>query len=750
MGDKVTLQALAKRVDTNDMIGNKNGKLDGENEIKFFDWDAKKEGYSEEEIQRFKQENGLAVAYTTKPAEAGKPEAAQTPVTASESKTGNKKYDKELYPAFRAKVDEAVKQNKVPEYKKIADELAATQKSNDKETKEALGLLESRAKREAYAKAIEINQNLKGKTKEARRSQMRNMSKDEYFRDAIQDIKVDRKVLARQEVVTDRKNEIKDVTKEELNRELSKHFLGMRTGGGEELANKLGAYKKADGKYDLSALSDDVISRIGFDYALNRGDRDLEMSEIKNLKEHLKWKTGQDFTNNEIKRLVKYVGAKVEPRERSIKKLAEKLLVGEAIGITSGALGGYMAKHGDLKVTQTTNVTVDVNQSQSIINQLKNAGVEYTTSTSKDGVHVVINILQQVIKNDRQWNAIMGALGGAAIGALPALAYLAFGGDRDEKSCVSVSDFDRNDTKYTDLEQYKKYVDQRFGHNPVKADAMKELAQQCYNQTKGTDTKWYDVYHQIIRDMAGIGSKLNPEECIGFKYQKTPAAPQEPQKPTPTTQEPEKTYVVRELCSDDSEETQTISQPEVQRVPWEVMAARYDCLDEHLAGIKNKQAYKTRMVKVMQSVTDNNYTLENLKKLTDISLKSNNPNTVRANFKDVKGFDVENYIKNLQANTIGKQKIPAIKINDTVECKYNPNIKYTVKVTNGKSTGTSSHTGDSRTQTIPGDKKATITTSDGQTYTYGKNEKEQFKMKIQELGRKGYKGSGNDADCYVK
>ena len=85
----------------------------------------------------------------------------------------------------------------------------------------------------------------------------------------------------------------------------------------------------------------------------------------------------------------------------------------------------------------------------------------------------------------------------------------------------------------------------------------------------------------------------------------------------------------------------------------------------------------------------------------------------------------------------------------SVSVRQSIKVKYTVKVTNGKSTGTSSHTGDSRTQTIPGDKKATITTSDGQKYTYGKDEQEQFKMKRKELDKKGYKGSGN-ADCYVK
>ena len=756
MGDKITLNALVKMADNNPIAGNKNGKLDGEAEIKFFEWNAKKEGYSEEEIQKFKEENGLAVKVTTNPVEtkAKKAEVVAAPALTTTAKSGNKKYD-ELLPNFRAEVDKAVNENKIPEYKKIVDRIEAGLKTNDKETKEAVKMLRDRAKREAYAKAVEINSGNIGKTKGKRRAAMREMSKDEYFRDAIQDIKLDRKVRARGETFEARREEIADVTKEELNKELSKHFLGMRAGGGEKLANKLGYYKKADGKYNLQELSDDVLSRIGFNYKADRNDGDKEMSEIYNLKQHLEYKTGKKFTDNETKRLVKYVDAKVGHKKRTLVEFAKNLLAGEAVGISSGALGGYMAKHGDLNVTQTTNVTVDVNQSQSIINQFDAAGVEYTVSKASDGISVVINILQQVIKNDRQLNAIMGALGGAAIGAIPALAYLAFGGNTSEKSCVSVSDYSIKEKKYTDINQFKKYVDQRFGHNPVKADAMKQLAQICYEQTKDNKDglKWHEVFQEIVREMAGIGSKLNPEECLGFKYKalETPKKPQE----TTIVQEQTKTYQVSDRCSDDEERTEKVEKPEVEKVAWETLAARYDCLDLPLG-------YKTRLVKVMQSVNNDDYTLQNLKKLTDISLsikprkkldkmtpaeKEALKNEIRAKFQGVQGFDVEDYINNFFANTIGKQKVPTIMINDNTKCDYNPDITHNVKFVNGKPSGKSGHAGDEKTYTILGNKTAEIRTSDGQVFKYSNGQQAEFKKKIEELNSLDYTGSGN-ADCY--
>ena len=145
MGDKITLNALVKMADNNPIAGNKNGKLDGEAEIKFFEWNAKQEGYSENEIQKFKEENGLAVTKTTTNpiAEAQKTEAAatQSPKTA---KTDNKVYNK-LLTDYNAEVKKAEDAKQIPEYKKIVDDIEAKQTSKNEETKTAIEMLRDQA-----------------------------------------------------------------------------------------------------------------------------------------------------------------------------------------------------------------------------------------------------------------------------------------------------------------------------------------------------------------------------------------------------------------------------------------------------------------------------------------------------------------------------------------------------------------------------------------------------------------------------
>ena len=59
MGNKISLGELARMADRNDIVGNKNRKLEGENEIKFFEWMAQKEGYDTLEIKNFYQSGAL-------------------------------------------------------------------------------------------------------------------------------------------------------------------------------------------------------------------------------------------------------------------------------------------------------------------------------------------------------------------------------------------------------------------------------------------------------------------------------------------------------------------------------------------------------------------------------------------------------------------------------------------------------------------------------------------------------------------
>ena len=61
MGDKVSLSELARLADVNGIVGNKDGQLKGEDEIKFFEWSAKEEGNDELQIQKF-YDSGAVIA----------------------------------------------------------------------------------------------------------------------------------------------------------------------------------------------------------------------------------------------------------------------------------------------------------------------------------------------------------------------------------------------------------------------------------------------------------------------------------------------------------------------------------------------------------------------------------------------------------------------------------------------------------------------------------------------------------------
>ena len=666
---------------------------------------------------------------------------------ATEVSDNYKKYVAGYREAFVKNNAEQLKTNPnfVPDYEgyvKTVSEKLETEVTDKNLRKQLIKELKEDAQKDAYARAVEILPSMTGESKMAIRKEMRALSEDSYFRDAIQDLKRDRKIFARHNKVENRNlnGDNSDVRRDDLQSDLRKKFLGIKTGGGEALADKLDVYKTgtdANGEniYDLVALSDDVVSRVGFDYFLNRNDDDLEMSELKNLKQHLQYKTNRELTDNEVKRLAKYVKVEIEGRDRSFKAILDKLFMGIP-SLVSGAVGGFIAKHGNLEITQAVNITVKQDSASSILSDLDKAGVKYDKVVKDQTVE--IHILQQVIKNDRVLNAIMGGIAGAGIGAIPTLALLAFGDDKNEKSCVSVSDYSIHEKKYTDLESYKRYVDQRYGHNKVKAEAMKHLAQLCYDQE---GERWHEVYNDLIREMAGYGSKLNPEECIGFKYFKPKTQP----KPKPN----DEYYDIEDECTEEKVEVKPVEHKTVKGVAWQTMAARYSCIDDYLdPKQRGASTYKVRMMKVMQAVTNNDYSLENLKKLTDLSLQAGlNEAKIRAAFSRVAGFDVDIYIQNLRANVIGKQKIPAITINENTTCDYDGTIRHNVKFTRGKKvTGISGYTGDSRVCRADGSTTVTVRRSNGTSWTGSTTNANRI---ISGLDRSGVRRNNVNTNCYT-
>ena len=388
-------------------------------------------------------------------------------------------------------------------------------------TKEAFEQLEDYARKDAK-KLVEsrLANETGATTKKGLRRELRGMNKggDAYQNDAIQDIKTDRKVFARKHKVENKANALSSITADALRTELGKrgyqyNFAKKASAHkiGNEIFEKLNksylpTVMKEDGTYDLSKLSEEIASRVGQDYKVNLS-KDDKMAELKNIQNHLRSITGQDFTNNETKVLINMLGFDREHKDHTPKILKA------AVGAVGGAAAALSASS-KLNVSQAVELTIENSTiANDIIKQLEANGVKPGVTELADG-SINITVLQEYMRD----NTITNILKGAGIGALTnALFDIVIGDGKDEKSCMSISDYDINDPTYTDAEKYKEYVANVFKKNPEKVDALHTLVD-AYKEKFGE--QWHAHFQQALRDMAGVGSKLNPEECRMIKYNK--------------------------------------------------------------------------------------------------------------------------------------------------------------------------------------------------------------------------------------
>lgn len=403
----------------------------------------------------------------------------------------------------------------------VKDKLKKDKTWKESYTKEAFEQLEDYARKDAK-KLVEsrLANETGATTKKGLRKELRGMNKggDAYQNDAIQDIKTDRKVFARKHKVENKANALSSITADALRTELGKrgyqyNFAKKASAHkiGNEIFEKLNksylpTVMKEDGTYDLSKLSEEIASRVGQDYKVNLS-KDDKMAELKNIQNHLRSITGQDFTNNETKVLINMLGFDREHKDHTPKILKT------AVGAVGGAAAALSASS-KLNVHQAVELTIENSTiANDMIKQLEAQGVKPGVTELADG-SINIKVLQEYMKD----STITDILKGAGIGALTnALFDIVIGDGKDEKSCMSISDYDINDPTYTDAEKYKEYVANVFKKNPEKVDALHTLVD-AYKEKFGD--QWHAHFQQALRDMAGVGSKLNPEECRMIKYNK--------------------------------------------------------------------------------------------------------------------------------------------------------------------------------------------------------------------------------------
>ncbi len=477
---------------------------------------------------------------------------------------------------------------------------------------------------------------------------------DSYQKHARKDLKTEVKITARGNKIEAKAVELEKISADDLRKELGSKLF-------EKLERSyLGTVMNPDGTYNLSSLSDEIVTRVGADNLVNRSQDD-KMAEMTNIHNHILMITGQDLSDKEIKKLLSLCEIKREKKDRSIKTIANKALLGLP-GLIGGTVAGGTAKNGKLNVTQYSlqEINIKINNAgiaEDLIEQIECTGITPNITINPDGstgIKIKQEAYQKIVQDDRLFNALQG-LGIAAL--TNGLWALAFGTEKDEKSCLSISDYDINDPTYTDADKYKEYIG-KITDNAEKRDAIYLLVD-TYKKMYGND--WHTHFQQALRDMAGIGSKLNPEECLMMKYLK-PEKPVQtiPVETTPVQDENnEQDTTPEEKCpaSIGSKYTDTtFTYTREGGDSWtEIVRAFYPCLEEDAGGIKKA----IRKLKIALSYNeDGTFNQETFIKLRD---GGDLPKTMRLPAK-IDGCDrVDNAeVKKVKIQSGGKAKIQAV------------------------------------------------------------------------------------------
>ena len=545
----------------------------------------------------------------------------------------------DVYNDVKKASDDAGLAKNFEEYYKVVEGEVDKKKSY---TEEALKKLEAFARDDAKSSVVNRMELTTSTGKMGIRSELRKQAEDDDFqKDAIQDLKTERKIIAREHKVNNKIQELSSVSGEELKKQLGE--MGNQYNFTKKLLSRkkiasniydkldrsyLPKVKKADGNYDLSELAQVLKDHIGADYKVNQSN-DGKMSEVENIRKALNGLTHVDFTDNEIGVLVNLFDFKREHVDRT-----PNVLKAIGHGVT-GALGGAFeaaATSKVLNVTQSVDLTFDsVTMADDILKQLDSKGIQYSKTALTNG-KINIKILQQVPIDNRLNDILVGTLGGAALGVLTsAMTDIILGNEKDEKSCHSVSDYqpkkevykrdengnlikDQNgrfvtelveNTTYTKPEEYKIHI-ANTTKNPEKIQAMNTLVD-AYVKQYGDN--WHSELHQAIIRTAGTGSKLNPEECKMMKFQKpvedttVSKTPETLETPATKPEQPVQAECPVETWSDTVDKT-VVHERKGGDTWGEIVKAYYPCLVQE-KGLKGAiRALKTALA--IDHATDEN------------------------------------------------------------------------------------------------------------------------------------------------
>ena len=145
-------------------------------------------------------------------------------------------------------------------------------------TKEALKKLEAFAKDDARNVVVDRMEDTTATGKKGIRKELRAQAgKDGFQKDAIQDMKTERKIFAREHKYEQNAQKLEHLTRSDVEKKLGTKMFDLLKG------SYLETVKNEDGTYDLSKLGDEILTRVGADYKVNQS-KDKQMAEMENIK----------------------------------------------------------------------------------------------------------------------------------------------------------------------------------------------------------------------------------------------------------------------------------------------------------------------------------------------------------------------------------------------------------------------------------------------------------------------------------
>lgn len=464
----------------------------------------------------------------------------------------------------------------------------------------------------------------------------------------------------RHEAVESRRKELMSIKKEDVQKALGKKSKAYKAIEGYMEKNK-----NDDGTYNLSALSDALLAGIGYDFNLSRS-RDNERREINNtaviMVEGLESRNippleGIDvdaLAKNKdkiVKELAKFCGFGVEGRDHTPKLWKAVKQTGEAIAV-GGAV--HCIAPNVRKIILNNDVIANIN-----IHIDNGTGIGLNTTQ-------IIDVFQNIEVTIPMCFNLLQALGtGAAAGlVISVLEDLIFGNDIEfEKTCFNTDDFLQGDPKYTNLENYRKHLQTRDRINGTNTyGRVKFLLDKCEKEAKEnprTDGKgdwYYEEFLDLLHMVAGLGSNLNCAEIAGAKMY----AKAEPKEVKPVEVEIAKaekhwhTDAKKEFRKTEFDESELKDDEKVlyskkaDASSWaKLIEDIYNCSPDGKSLKDTLGASKaTRILKIIQAITDNDYSRERLDKLYELSLKG------ASNLKNIQGLDYGKYYSILLGDTM--------------------------------------------------------------------------------------------------